>query len=90
MLIPRDAGAHTQIRILPLNATTVSTDEIVKIHTSQSWTEYQLYNGPFHPLDGWLAKLKLSVPVGYVLSAFSQVPSWLFMLVISFVSRSFM
>ncbi|KAI9812383.1 MAG: hypothetical protein M1832_000418 [Thelocarpon impressellum] len=87
---PATADAKTDIRILPLNATTVTSAEIMRVHGAQTWKDAPLYEGPFHPFDGIVAKLGLSQAVGYVLWAFAIVPSWAFMLVISLFSRSFM
>jgi hypothetical protein len=43
-----------------------------------------------HPIDGELAKFGLLTPLGYVLWLFGTIPSWAFMIGISFFSRSFM
>ncbi|KAI9799263.1 MAG: hypothetical protein M1833_004141 [Piccolia ochrophora] len=89
-LLPRTPEAPTEIRILPLNATTVTATDIVKIYTTQSWKNKDVYDGAFHPIDGWVAKYGLAIPMAYVLYGFAKVPSWLFMVVISFVSRNIM
>lgn len=43
-----------------------------------------------HPTDGWLAQYNLNVPLGYVIYAVGAVPSWMFMIGISFFSRTVM
>lgn len=78
----------TTIRIFGLNRTSVSPTEIAKIHTSYEETEP--YEGVFHPFDGVLAQNGLAVPLGYFLWAFALIPSWAFMLGISFFSRTIM
>jgi hypothetical protein len=60
------------------------------LHATKSWKEKTPYEGYFHPFDGQLAKLGLAVPIGYVFWVFAVIPSWLFMIVISFVSRNIM
>ncbi|KAI9753270.1 MAG: hypothetical protein M4579_005243 [Chaenotheca gracillima] len=89
-LVPHVQELPTTIRIMGLNATTVTANDILKIHNTQSWKKLSIYEGPFHPFDGWVQKFGLSLPVAYVLWAFAMLPSWAFMIVISFVSRSFM
>ncbi|KAI9717073.1 MAG: hypothetical protein M1812_005008 [Candelaria pacifica] len=79
----------TTIRLLGLDPNSTSAD-IVKIHATKSWKEATVYEGVFHPFDGQFAKFGVNVPVGYALYAFSVVPSWAFMLVISFASRTLM
>ncbi len=64
--------------------------DIVRIHTHKKYEETDVYDGIFHPFDSHLAKYGLVKPVGYVLYAFGLVPSWLVMIVVSFVSRNLM
>ncbi|KAI9804814.1 MAG: hypothetical protein M1825_001182 [Sarcosagium campestre] len=89
-LIPRVADSPTDLRVLPINATSVTSSDFVTIHTSKSWKDVEPYTGVFHPYDGSFAKYGLSLPVGYILWGVSLVPSWAFMIVLSFVSRNFM
>jgi hypothetical protein len=46
--------------------------------------------GIFHPFNGELQKFGLAIPYGYVTWGFSKMPSWLPMIMVSFLSRSFM
>ncbi|KAI9789312.1 MAG: hypothetical protein M1816_006200 [Peltula sp. TS41687] len=65
ILIPSDSlrpRPPTEIRILPLNASTVTATELLRMYTAQTWKEHTVYRGPFHPFDGWLAKTRLSEP----------------------------
>jgi hypothetical protein len=48
------------------------------------------YEGLFHPFNGELQKFGLAIPYAYVTWAFSKMPSWMPMIVVSFLSRSFM
>ncbi|KAL8783474.1 MAG: hypothetical protein Q9213_004611 [Squamulea squamosa] len=80
----------TTIRKLGLNSTTVTAADIVKIHAEKTYEKRPVYEGALHPFDGWAAKAGLNVPLGYVLYAFANVPSWAFMIVISMGSRYFM
>ena len=87
---PATPEAPTNVRIISLNTTTTTSSDIMKIHSAQTWKDAPLYEGAFHPFDGYIAKFGLSQPVGYVLWIFATVPSWAFMLLISIASRSFM
>jgi len=87
---PDQSKPSTTIHIIQLNRTATAPTEIAKIHTSQTWKETEAYEGVFHPFDGLFANLGLSVPLGYALWAFAAIPSWAFMLGISFLSRTFM
>ena len=80
----------TTIHIVPLNVTTTTAQEIVQIHTAKSYKQGPVYEGAFHPFDGYLAQLGLNQALGYVLFAFTLVPSWAFMIIISMFSRSIM
>lgn len=82
--------APVDIRILTLNTTTTNVKTFTDLHATQSWKEKTPYAGYFHPFDGQLAQFGLAIPVGYILWAFSIIPSWLFMLGISFISRNMM
>lgn len=83
-------GAPVDIRVKSLNATTTEVKTFTDLHASKEWKAAPLYEGYFHPFDGPLAKYGVSVPLGYVLWAFAVVPSWMFMIGISFISRSIM
>ena len=82
--------APVDIRLVSLNTTTTNVKTFTDLHATQSWKEKTPYEGYFHPFDGQLAKLGLAVPLGYVFWVFSVVPSWLFMIGISFISRNIM
>lgn len=75
------------VRIFPKN---VTTQEIVKIHTEKTYLNRPEYTGAYHPIDGWLQRFGLLEPLGYVIWGFALIPSWLFMIGISFFSRQFM
>ncbi|KAI4228897.1 MAG: hypothetical protein L6R36_001315 [Xanthoria steineri] len=77
----------TTIRKLGLNTTTVTAADIVKIHAEKTYEKRPVYEGALHPFDGWAAKAGLNVPLGYVLYAAANIPSWAFMIVISMGSR---
>ena len=80
----------TTARYIPLNHTTVTAQQIAEIHTKQKYTETAPYEGYFHPFDSQLAKTGLNLPVAYVMWGFGKMPSWLPMILISFLSRTFM
>lgn len=78
----------TTVHIVKLNTTSTTAREIMEIHTKKTYEKTPVHEGWFHPFDGPLARYKLNVPIGYFLWAFSLVPSWTFMLLISFISRT--
>ena len=80
----------TTIRIISLNTTTTTVQEIVAIHTGKTYEKVPVYEGYFHPFDGMLAQYGLNVPVGWILFAFATIPSWAFMIGISLFSRTIM
>lgn len=89
---PAPVGIYTK----RVNTTTVTAQALVDayavdFHQSANKTEagWRWYDqtGYFHPIEGKLAKMGVSVPLGYVFWALNAVPSWAMMLVVSFVSR---
>ncbi|EME49842.1 hypothetical protein DOTSEDRAFT_50023 [Dothistroma septosporum NZE10] len=78
------------VRSIKLNRTTITAPEIAAIHLQDKYLETDAYEGFWHPFDGPLAKYNLALPVGYVIWGFSQIPSWAFMIGISFFSRTIM
>ncbi|KAK8107326.1 uncharacterized protein PG998_009339 [Apiospora kogelbergensis] len=82
--------APIDIWVKRFNLTTTTSDDIVARHSEGYKKTFALHEGTFHPFNGWWAQNNLSLPVGYVLWFFNVVPSWLLMLVLSFVSRSMM
>lgn len=88
-LADQSAPAPT-VRYIPLrrNATTVET--LKALIVDKEYEKTAPYEGPWHPFNGVLAQYNLAVPVGYVLWGFNKMPSWLPMILISFLSRSFM
>ena len=80
----------TTIHIISLNTTTTTAQDIVQIHTEKNYEKAPLYEGAFHPFDGWVSKAMLNKPMGYILYAFSVIPSWAFMILISMGSRTIM
>ncbi|KAI9158590.1 peptidyl-tRNA hydrolase [Paramyrothecium foliicola] len=73
-----------------LNATTVTSEDIVALRNADRETSFKPVDGVFHPFNGKIAELGLSTVVGYIFWGFGVVPSWLTMLIISMVSRSMM
>ncbi len=72
-----------------LNMTSTTVDDLVTLHTNGK-KSFELLDSWFHPFNGKIAELGLSVPVGYVFWAFGLVPNWAFMLIVSMVSRTMM
>ncbi|OJJ70918.1 hypothetical protein ASPBRDRAFT_43790 [Aspergillus brasiliensis CBS 101740] len=81
---------NTPLHTVYLNSTTVTPETIYKVHSEKVYETTPAYEGALHPTDGWLAQNNLLLPLGYVIYGFSAIPSWLFMIGISFFSRTFM
>lgn len=73
-----------------MNATTVTAQDLYKIHSEKKYAESAPYEGFLHPTDGILAQYNLNVPFGYFIYGVGAVPSWMFMIGISFFSRTIM
>jgi hypothetical protein len=71
-----------------LNFTTTTSDDLVAFRNDRS--AFKLEDGWFHPFNGKVTELGLAVPFGYIVWVFNVIPNWLFMLVVSFASRSMM
>lgn len=82
--------APVDVHTWNLNATTTTTKTFDELRTSKEWKEKPAYTGYFHPFDGPLAQYKVAVPLGYFLWIFSIIPSWAFMIIVSFFSRRMM
>ena len=94
MLLPQPLADQskpaTTVRYISLNHTEVTSKQIAEIHTKETYKEVTPYEGFFHPFDSIIAKTGLNVPLGYVIYGFSKMPSWLPMILVSFVSRTIM
>ncbi|KAK5107059.1 hypothetical protein LTR62_001909 [Meristemomyces frigidus] len=80
----------TTVRSISMNRTTVTAPEIAALHLENKYLETEPYEGFWHPFDGPLAKYGAAIPLAYVIWGFSKVPSWAFMIGLSFLSRTFM
>jgi len=87
-----DPQPKTVLHIIPLNISAVTTADIVSIPAASKarYLEYDEYTGVLHPIDGLLQKFGLLMPLGYFLWAVGNIPSWVMMIGISFVSRQVM
>jgi len=82
--------APVNVRKLELNTTTTTVKTFNDLDASKGWKQMPLYEGYFHPFDGLFAQYGLAQPLGYVFWIFALVPSWMFMIGISFLSRTMM
>ena len=80
----------TTVRYIPLNRTSTTAKDIAEIHNLKKYEEVTPYEGVFHPFDGALVQYGVSVPAAYFFYYFSKMPSWLPMVAISLLSRTFM
>jgi len=82
--------APVEVRVKSLNATTTTVKTFTDLNTAEAKQDLKIYEGYFHPFDGPLAKYGVAIPLGYVLWFFAVVPSWMFMIGVSFLSRTMM
>lgn len=80
----------TVARYIPLNRSSVTALEIAELHTKEKYKETAPYEGALHPFDGWLEKTGINLPLAYFMWAVSKVPSWLPMVLVSFLTRTMM
>jgi len=73
-----------------LNLSSIAVPELLELQASGSKESFSLIDGWWHPFDGAVAEYGLLIPAGYVSWVFSYIPNWLFMFVISMVSRMLM
>jgi hypothetical protein len=78
------------VRYQTLNRTSTTTETFKKLIVDNDIEKVTPYEGPFHPFNGALQQYNLAIPYGYVTWGFSKMPSWMPMIIISFLSRSFM
>ncbi|KAF9874506.1 hypothetical protein CkaCkLH20_08069 [Colletotrichum karsti] len=83
-------GSKVDIWRKRLNVTTTTSDDIVDLWKKGTKEDWILTENIFHPFNSWVAENNLSIPVGYFFWAFNLVPNWLFMLLVSFGSRTLM
>lgn len=83
--------APIDIYIKRMNLSTTDSDTFLDLYkTREDKSQFHKKDGYFHPFNGELAQYGLAVPLAYALWGLSVVPSWAMMLVVSFVSRTFM
>lgn len=88
-LADQSAPAAT-VRYQPLNRTSTTVDTFKKLVLDNDFEKVEPYEGYFHPFNGELQQYGLALPLAYVMWGFSKMPSWLPMILISFMSRTFM
>ena len=88
--LPDQSTPATTVRSISLNRTSVTATQLAAIHTEEKYKETEVYEGFWHPFDSPLAQTGANVVLGYAVWGFSKIPSWLFMIGISFFSRTIM
>ncbi|KAI2631659.1 hypothetical protein GGS21DRAFT_154644 [Xylaria nigripes] len=73
-----------------MNLTTTTSEDYVKLQNGGYKTLAKEHDSLFHPFNGALVQNGLSIPAGYVIWAFSLLPSWAFMVLVSFFTRRMM
>lgn len=59
--------AHSIVRDIKVNRTTVTAPEIAAIHLQEKYKETEPYEGFWHPFNGPLATSGLALPLGYAI-----------------------
>ena len=88
-LADQSAPAPT-VRYVSLNRTSTTVDTIKTLVLDEGLEKTEPYEGLWHPFNGKLQEFGLAIPVGYAVWGFAKMPSWLPMILISVLSRSFM
>jgi hypothetical protein len=88
--LPDQSAPIPVARYQTLNRTTTTAETIKKLIIDNDISKVEPYWGHFHPFNGTMQQYNLAVPYGYVTYGFSKMPSWMPMILISFLSRSFM
>lgn len=90
--LPDQSTPSTTVRFIGLNRTSVVASDLWEIPSSgkSTYKDTEPYEGYFHPFDGFLAQQGLNIYLGRAIYYVAMVPSWAFMIAISFFSRSFM
>ncbi|KAJ8608702.1 hypothetical protein MRB53_039504 [Persea americana] len=88
--LPDQSTPASTVRSISFNRSSVTTEEISNLVLKDKYLETKPYDSIFQPFDGLLAKLGLQLPLGYAAWGFSLIPSWVFMIGISMLSRTFM
>ena len=93
-MVPKKSSPQgkTPLHIVPLNISTTEVSHITAIpsNSKSRYLEFKEDNSSSHPIDGWLAQTGLLIPLGYFLWGIGSMPSWVMMIVVSFVSRQIM
>lgn len=83
----------SEFRYAEFNRTSVKSEDMVYLASAAPGTkiyQFPVYEGFLHPVDGWMARFGLQEYFGYLIWGMGTTPSWIIMIVISFVSRQFM
>lgn len=83
----------SEFRYIDYNRTTVKSSDMIPMAVQAPNSKiYQLpvYEGWLHPIDGWMARFGVQQYFGYLIWGMGTTPSWLIMIVLSFVSRQMM
>ncbi|KAF1991498.1 hypothetical protein K402DRAFT_388897 [Aulographum hederae CBS 113979] len=88
--LPDQSKPSTTVYYLPLNRTSVKTQDIVKLHTEEKYKVAKPYEGYWHPFDSILATTGAALPIAWGMWALAKMPNWLPMILVSFMSRTFL
>lgn len=79
----------TDIYTIKLNSTDTSSSDITAIYKDKKYKNEPAMNSILHPFDGFIAQSGLQMPLAYVLTVFAIIPSWVVMVGISMMARTF-
>ncbi|KAF2866069.1 hypothetical protein BDV95DRAFT_553174 [Massariosphaeria phaeospora] len=86
-----DQSAPTpSVRYFPLNRTSTTVETFKTLVVDREFEKKDPYEGFWHPFNGPLQQYGVAYYAGYAIWAFSLMPTWLPMILISFLSRQFM
>ena len=97
-----ESRPRTPLYIKALSTNKTTADDILSFYVKKEYAttvtdektgvtkEKYRYDGAWHPINGELKVFGLLGPLGYIMWGFGQIPSFVFMILISFVSRNIM
>ncbi|KAH6666497.1 hypothetical protein F5X68DRAFT_54823 [Plectosphaerella plurivora] len=80
-------GNNVTIWTRRMNVTTTTTETFEKLYKEDRAENFRISANNWHPFNSWLAQNHLAIPIASILWAFSVIPNWATMLIISFFSR---
>jgi hypothetical protein len=80
-------GNNVTIWTRRMNVTTTTAETFQNLYKEDRADNFRVSENSWHPFNSWLARNHLVLPIASILWAFSVIPNWATMLIISFFSR---